>query len=198
LEIAGQYHGKIINASNIAKPIGTTPNTVLEYFRSLEDTLIAFTIPGWHESTVKQLRRAPKFFLFDNGVANALHGELRIELSERTSCFDDLFEAFVIQEIFRRNEYEQLNLKLSYWQTAAGQEVDILLSRGLGAPIAAIEIKSATAPDTADLKGMTLFSKECRDCKIYCFCRTPHAYRIEELDVEVLPWQEGIRLLSSI
>jgi predicted AAA+ superfamily ATPase len=79
LEIAGQYHGKIINASNIAKPIGTTPNTVLEYFRILEDTLLGFTIPGWHESTVKQLRTAPKFFLFDNGVANALRGELRIE-----------------------------------------------------------------------------------------------------------------------
>ena len=198
LEIAGQYHGKIINASNIAKPIGTTPNTVLEYFRILEDTLIAFTIPGWHESTVKQLRTAPKFFLFDNGVANALRGELRIELSERTSRFGDLFEAFVIQEIFRRNEYEQLDLKLSYWQTATGQDVDILLSRGLGAPIAAIEIKSATAPDAADLKGMTLFSKEYRDCKKYCFCRTTHAYRIEDLDVEVLPWQEGIRLLSSI
>ncbi|MEN9528735.1 MAG: hypothetical protein RI932_608 [Pseudomonadota bacterium] len=198
LEIAGQHHGKIINASNIAKPIGTTPNTVLEYFRILEDTLLGFSISGWHESTVKQLRTAPKFFLFDNGVANALRGELRIELSERTSRFGELFETYVIQEIFRKNEYEQLDFKLSYWQTSAGQEVDILLSRGLGAPIAAIEIKSAKAPDASDLKSLVLFAREYPKSKKYCFCRTPHAYRIEEIDVEVIPWRDGIKSLPSL
>lgn len=198
LEIAGQYHGKIVNASNIAKPLGASPNTVLEYFRILEDTLLGFSVPGWQESTVKQLRTAPKFFLFDNGVANALRGELRIELSERTSRFGDLFEAYVIQEIYRKNEYEQLDFKLSYWQTSTGQEVDLLLSRGLAGPIAAIEIKSGKAPDAADLKSLALFSKEYGSCKKYCFCCTPHAYRIEELDVEVLPWQDGIRMLASL
>ena len=85
VEIDGQYCGKMIKASNIAKAIGTTPNIVLEYFRILEDMLLGFSSPGWHELTGKQLRTAPKFFLFDNGVANALRGELRIEFSERTS-----------------------------------------------------------------------------------------------------------------
>jgi hypothetical protein len=66
--------------------------------------LLGFSIAGWHESTVKQLRTAPKFFLFDNGVANALRGELRIELSERTSRFGGLFTRQILRVLFSLSE----------------------------------------------------------------------------------------------
>src|ERR1700722_14393510 len=40
LEVAAQSNGKLINFSNIARDIGSTDNSVREYFSILEDTLI--------------------------------------------------------------------------------------------------------------------------------------------------------------
>jgi uncharacterized protein len=144
LEVAAQYPTKRVQARTIASASGVSAPTISEYLQILENTLIAFRLPGWNSSTTKQLSTTPKLYLFDNGVANALRGELSLELRESSSRFGELFEAMVIQEIYRAIDYKKLEFKLSYWQTNYDAEVDIVLSRGAGSPIAAIEIKSAT------------------------------------------------------
>ena len=196
LELAAQYHGQPMNASSIGRAARIAPNTVLSYFQILEDTLMGYRLPGWSASVRKQLRTTPKFYLFDHGVANALRGELRLEISPRTSRFGQLFEAFVIQEAFRLNDYRQLDLKLSYWQTSGDQEVDLVVSRGAGPPLAAIEIKSGDRPSAEAWKGLRAFRTDHPEVPSYCFCRTPKAYR--EDDVEVLPWTVGLELLESL
>ncbi len=197
LEFAGQYHAEEINASKLAKAVNLSPATVLGYFQILEDTLLGFRLPGWNSSTKKQLRTTPKFYLFDNGVANALRGELRTELRESSSRFGKLFEALIVQEAFRLNDYKDLDLKFSYWKTNSGQEVDLIVSRGLQQPLAAIEIKSGTAPDSADCKGLAVFAEEYPRVPRYCFSRTPRAYTIGDR-VEVLPWKDGLALVASL
>jgi hypothetical protein len=146
LEVAGQYHGEIINSSTIAAYAGVSSQTVSEYIDILEDTLLAWRLPGWHASRTKQLRTSPKLILFDNGVASALRGELGIDTVESSSRYGKMFEARVIQECFRINDYETLDLKFSHWRTNSHAEVDLIVSRGAGRPLAAIEIKSSTAP----------------------------------------------------
>ena len=197
LELAGQYHGLPVNASSIAKAARIAPNTVLEYFRILEDTLMVYRLPGWSASTKKQLRTASKYYLFDNGVASALRGELRLEISPRTSRFGQLFESYVIQEAFRLNEYDQLDLKYSYWQTNTDQEVDLIVSRGTGEPLAAIEIKSSEAPSPASWKGLKSFAAEYPEVSRYCFCQTPTPFQSED-GVAVLPWREGLASLTGL
>jgi predicted AAA+ superfamily ATPase len=196
LEVAAQYHGKIINATSIAKAVGISPNSALSYFQIMVDTLVAFFLPGWNGSTTKQLRIQPKFYLFDNGVASALRGELQLELTERTSRYGELFECWVVQEMFRMNEYLQRDFKLAYWQTNHGSEVDLVVSRGMGEPLAGIEIKSSTKPDPADFSSLHLFSEDNPHAKLFCFCRTPHRYQAGKVDV--LPWDQGITMIASL
>ncbi|MBF0430313.1 MAG: DUF4143 domain-containing protein, partial [Fibrobacteria bacterium] len=190
LELAAQYHGKIINYSELASVLKTSSHSVKSYFDILQDTLIGFIIPGWNESTKKQLRLAPKFYLFDNGVASALRGELQITLTEHSSRFGDLFEAMVMQEMLRYNEYFQLDCKFSYWRTNNGQEVDLLVSRGFGKPLAAIEIKSGSEVASKKLKGVFSFRQDYPEVPVYCFCQTPLPYT--EDGITFLPWQEGL------
>ena len=196
LEIAGQFHGKIINFSSIASALNVSGHSVKSYFQILDDTLIGFTIPGWSASTKKQLRTALKFYLFDNGVASTLRGELRLQLSEGSSRYGELFEAMIIQEVMRLNDYNQLDLKLSYWQTGNGHEVDLILSRGLDQPLAAIKIKSAVTVNTKKLKGLHSFKKEYPEVPAYCFCQTPHPFTDD--NISFLPWQEGLKKLAEI
>lgn len=197
IELAGQYHGEFVNASRIGRIVGVSAHTVQEYYQILEDTLMVYRLPGWSASVSKQLRSAPKYFLFDNGVANALKGELRVHSSPRTSRFGKLLESRVVQETIWLNDYRELDLKLSYWQTSTGLEVDLVVSRGAGQPLAGIEIKSATSPAEHDWKGLTSFRREHPDARAWCWCRTPHPYRAPD-GVEVFPWAEGLEQLEEL
>lgn len=188
LEVAGQYHGEIINASTIADYAGVSSQTVAEYIDILEDTLIAWRLPGWHASATKQLRRSPKLILFDNGVATALRGELGIESVESSSRYGKMFEARVIQECFRINDYEARDLKFSYWRTNNGIEVDLIVSRAAGHPIAAIEIKSSTSPDEKQLSALKRFAQDYPHVPQFCVCQSPRRYRLGA--VEVIPFCE--------
>lgn len=196
LEVAAQFHGEILNAVDIARSAGVSSQTVSSYIQILEDTLLGFRIPGWSTSAHKQLRTTPKFFFFDNGVANVLRGEIRIELSPVTSRFGKLFEAWIIQEAVRLNEYQNLDLKFSYWQTNSGAEVDLVVSRGAGQPLVGIEIKSTETPQSKDYSGLISFGEAHPQAKKWCFCRTPHAF--SQSGVEFLPWQMGLEYLTKL
>jgi predicted AAA+ superfamily ATPase len=188
LEIAGQYHGEIINASTIAEYAGVSSQTVAEYINILEDTLLAWRLPGWHASRTKQLRTSPKLILFDNGVATALRGELGIESIESSSRYGKMFEARVIQECFRINDYETCDLKFSYWRTNNDIEVDLIVSRGAGRPLAAIEIKSSTAPEEKHVNALKRFAQDYPTVPQFCVCQTSRRYKIGP--VTVVPFED--------
>jgi predicted AAA+ superfamily ATPase len=196
LEVAAQFHAETINASTIAEYSGVSSQTVGEYISILEDTLIAWRLPGWSASTTKQLRTTPKLYLFDNGVACALRGELGIEVIESSASFGKMFEARVIQEVFRINDYEQLDLKFSYWRTNNDVEVDLIVSRGAGRPLCAIEIKSSTAPEEKHLMSLKRFADDYPKTPKFCVCRTRNRYRLD--DVQIIPFEEVAEILRAL
>jgi len=196
LDLAAQYHGKILNYARMGRPLGLTGKTVAAYFSILEDTLLGFHLPGYETSLRRQLRLAPKFFFIDNGLASALRGELLLELRESTSRFGELFECLVIQELMRANTYSRLDLRLSYWQTSTGHEIDVVVSRAAGPPLAVIEIKSAVKPQEDAWRGFRAFAQEFPLVPRYCLCRTPLVYTVDV--VKVLPWEQGPALLRTL
>ena len=196
LEVAGQYHGEILNASRISEYVGVSSQTVAEYLSILEDTLLAWRLPGWSASSTKQLRTAPKLILFDNGVATALRGEIGIESIESSSRYGKMFETRVIQECFRWNDYDRLDLKFSYWRTSNDNEVDLIVSRGAGHPLAAIEIKSSSAPEERHVQGLGRFIRDYPNTPQYCISQTPRRYSLGA--VEVVPFEEVRELLLSV
>jgi uncharacterized protein len=195
LDIAAQYHGKIPNMTRIAKAAGVSEKTVSAYFQILEDTMMSWRLPGWNESPTKQLRISPKFYLFDNGVANALKGEVGIQARQGTSRYGELFECWIVQETFRSIDYRNLEMRLSYWQTNTDQEVDLVFSRGLSEPFLAVEIKSDTNPSFKDVRALASFAGDYPNTKLQCWCQTQHRY--VDRDVEFLPWREGIAGLQE-
>lgn len=195
LEVAAQFHGEVLNASTIAQHAAVSSQTIGEYISILEDTLIAWRLQGWSASTTKQMRTTPKLYLFDNGVASALRGELGIEVVESSSRFGKMFEACVIQEMFRMNDYDKLDLKFSYWRTNNDIEVDIIVSRGAGRPLAAIEIKSSHSPEVKHLGGLKRFADDYSKVPQFCICRTPKRYQLGR--VEMIPYEMTAELLRQ-
>jgi uncharacterized protein len=196
LDFAGQVHGEPVNFTKLGQQIGIVGKTVREYFQILEDTLLAFELPGWSQSVKKQLLQSSKFYFFDTGVLNSLNGYLGVELKPQSFLFGRLFETFIIHQIRARNEYQQLGLRFFYWRDSKGLEVDLILARNVHEPVVAIEIKSSSSPTAIDCPGFISFREDYPKVKCFCICTTPHAYTDE--NILFLPWQEAILSIDQI
>jgi len=192
LEVAAQNSGKIINHARIARETGSDPKTVQAWYQVLEDTLLGFHVDGFHSSVRKQLRQAPKFYLFDTGVTRALGRMLQIPPHPGTSYFGDLFEGMVMAEIQARDAYEQLDWRLSYLRTKAGREVDLVLQRP-GRPLALVEIKSTDRVRDDHATALQALLPDFPSAEAFLLSRDPRPQRLGP--VLALPWWEGIQAL---
>ncbi len=106
-----------------------------------------------------------------------------------------MFEARVIQEMFRLNDYEKLDLKYSYWRTNTDVEVDVIVSRGAGQPLAAIEIKSSTSPSETSLSGLGRFGQDYPKVPKYCVCLADRAFQLR--GITIVPFRDLLTLLKK-
>ena len=143
LPIAAQMSGNIVNYSKIASQCGTSDNSVKEYFNILEDTLLGFSLPAFHESVRKRQRQSPKFYLFDNGVRRSLANLLKVPVVPQTSAYGNAFENWLICEIHRLISYAENDYSLSYLRASGDAEIDLVIDRP-GMKRAIVEIKSST------------------------------------------------------
>ncbi len=195
LKIASTNNGKIINSSNIAKDCGVDVKTVQSYYQILDDTLLGFFIPGFHTSVRRQVRTSPKFYFFDVGVARGLANTLRMRPVQHTSYYGDLFEQYLVCEIFRRNVYEAADFELSYLATADGAEIDLIIKRP-GGEMCLVEIKSTDKVDERHAKGLLAFANDFPKAELLLLSQDNIPQKFSR--VQALPWQMGIEHLFSV
>lgn len=189
LEVAAQSDGKIINYANIARDVGADDKTVKNYFSILEDTLLGFLLEPFQHSFRKRLKSAPKFYFFDVGVTRALARMLSVLPKPGTSYYGDLFESFVIVEIFKLATYYQPEYKFSYFMTGAGVEIDLIVERP-NQPLLLIEIKSSSEVHADDLRNLRQISTELGQCEAICFSNEARKKKMG--DIIIYPWQQGV------
>lgn len=165
LEVAALSDGEMINYNNIATDCGVSAVTIKEYFSILEETLIGFTLPAYTKVKQRRVIKAPKFYLFDVGVANYLTH--KTNLLPGSVDFDHAFEHLIIQELTAYIEYKQKHVVLSYWRTASGIEVDAIISDEYSSDVLwAIEIKSSEEIQNRHMKGLRSFREEYPNAKL--------------------------------
>ena len=72
LETAANLNGQIFQYTKIHEQAGIPKTTVIEYFKILQDTLIAFDVPAWTKSTRRKAILTSKYYFFDVGVLRTL------------------------------------------------------------------------------------------------------------------------------
>lgn len=193
LEISGQTSGSIVNFKTIASQIGADPKSVKKYYEILEDTLLGFFLPAYHQSLRKQQRLAPKFFLFDVGIRRAIEGMSQHPLMESSYEYGRAFEEFVIGEAIRLNSYGRKNYKFSYIRTEGGAEIDLVIERP-GAKTVLVEIKSSKSVIEKHLKHLAAFKKDYPKFEAVCLSREARPRKVE--NVTIYPWQDGLAELG--
>jgi predicted AAA+ superfamily ATPase len=195
LAVSAQSANKIINYSSISRDVGVEPPTVQTYFQILEETNLGFILPHFHQSIRKSQRSSPKFYFFDNGVQKALEGNLQNEYAAGTSMYGSLFEAFIIQEIYRLNEYFQKDFRLSYFATKNGLEVDLILNKGRKTLL--IEIKSSSKIDELEVSKIARASENFGNIAVepYYLSQDPNSVVIN--NVKCMHWAQFISDFKS-
>jgi predicted AAA+ superfamily ATPase len=181
LDAAAFSNGEIVNYTNIASAIGVTMPTVKEYFKILEDTLIGRFVPSYQKNPKRRVISAPKFYLFDIGVANTLLNRSKIDFV--TELFGRAFEHFIYQELFANSKYSEENYRISYWRTASQIEVDFIL----GDNEVAVEIKSSNNINSKHLNGLKAFSQEYAVKRLILVCNESAPRLVD--GIQILPWK---------
>jgi predicted AAA+ superfamily ATPase len=187
-EAMAYSHGDLTNYANIARDCGVDAKTVKEYYQILVDTLLGTFVEPWKKRQERQvIGKAPKFYLFDVGVAGALTHRRIAE--ERGESFGRALEHFVLMEIQAHRSYRELGYGVHFWRTKSGFEVDFVLGDGE----VAVEVKGTSRVDPSDLRSLRAFVADHRPRRAILVCNE-RAPRLVE-GIEVLPWREFLNRL---
>jgi len=107
-----QRLGSKIDIQKISKELGISRSTLFKYLAFLEGTFLLKTIKPFSKGKNSEIRKRPKVYLCDTGLANHL----------ASLDFGILFENSVFQNLRQKGE-------LNYYQRKTGVEIDFILNK---------------------------------------------------------------------
>jgi uncharacterized protein len=141
-QMLAHNHGQLWNASTLAASMGLSAPTVRHYLDILEGTFMVRVLQPFHANLGKRLVKSPKVYLRDSGVLHAL-----LNLPNRDALLGHpvlgaSWEGWVIEQILAA---APPGSRASFFRTASGNEIDLLLALP-GGKLRAIEIKHSATP----------------------------------------------------
>jgi uncharacterized protein len=125
--------------------IGDAPlahQAVYDHRAWLETIYLLTTLPAWSRNLTRRVKRHPKIFLTDPGLAAWLLGKTPAALADpEDTATGQLVETFVFAELRRQLTWAATDVAMFHWQDRAGAEVDIVLESADGR-VVGVEVKS--------------------------------------------------------
>jgi predicted AAA+ superfamily ATPase len=135
--------GGLLNAAKLASGIGVTSPTVTSYLGLLVDLLLVRRLPPYHRNVGKRLVKSPKTYVRDSGLLHALLGIGDLDALHGHPVIGPSWEGFVIENLIA---VAPPGTKASFYRTAAGAEIDLVLELGARHGVWAVEIKRSASP----------------------------------------------------
>jgi predicted AAA+ superfamily ATPase len=135
--------GSLLNAAQLAASLAVDGKTVAKYLDLMVDLLLVRRLPPYHANVGKRLVKSPKTYVRDSGLVHTL---LRLDTLDAVlghPVSGASWEGFVIDNLLRA---ASPRTEASFYRTAAGAEIDLLLDLGGQHGLWAIEIKRSVAP----------------------------------------------------
>ena len=113
-----------VSYNELAQTVGTDNKTVEKYIDLLEKCYIIFKLSGFSRNLRTELKRAKKFYFYDNGIRNAiLQNFAPLSLRQDVGA---LWENFFISERIKANQYAGRYVNSYFWRTNQQQEIDYI------------------------------------------------------------------------
>ena len=135
--------GGLLNATQLGRNLEVTTPTITSYLGLLVDLLLVRRLPPYHVNIKKRLVKSPKTYVRDSGLVHALLGIETLHDLLGHPIVGMSWEGMVIETLLA---YAPFQTKASFYRTATGAEIDLVLEMGAKHGTWAIEIKRTTAP----------------------------------------------------
>ena len=116
--------GSEVNTSELAGEARIASHTVDRYIDLLQKAFIIFELPAFSRNLRNEIKKNKKIFFFDNGIRNALIGNLG-PLANRSDV-GALWENYLVSERHKRNAFLGFHGYKYFWRTRQQQEIDYL------------------------------------------------------------------------
>lgn len=129
--------GTMLNASQIARGLEISTQSVTRYIDLLCDLLLVRRLPPLHANVGKRLVKSPKVYVRDSGLVHALLGLETLHQLSGHPVVGQSWEGFVLETLLAATPWRS---QASFYRTSAGAEVDLVFENAEGRRWA-IEIK---------------------------------------------------------
>lgn len=116
--------GNEVSFNELAQLLDSDKTTIEKYIDLLEKTYIIFRLSGFNRNVRNEIKKGRKFYFFDNGIRNAILGNL-LPLNSRSDTVA-LWENFLISERFKFLNNKDVDSQRYFWRTTQQQEIDYL------------------------------------------------------------------------
>lgn len=179
--------GTLLNASRLAAGLAISAQSVTRYIDLLADLLLVRRLSPFHANLGKRLVKSPKVYVRDSGLVHALLGIADHDALAGHPVVGASWEGFVIENLLAA---APAGTRASFYRTAAGAEIDLLLELP-GGKRWAVEIKSGLSPRLE--KGFHFARQDLKPEKSFVVYAGDDRYPLDE-GVEAI----GLRELASI
>lgn len=135
--------GGLLNAASLARSLAVDGKTVASYLDLLVDLLLVRRLPPWHRNAGKRLVKSPKVYVRDSGLVHALLGVTDLEALLAHPVAGGSWEGLVVESLLAAAPPGR---EASFYRTAAGAEIDLVLQLPGQPRPWAIEIKRSLVP----------------------------------------------------
>ena len=155
--MVAHLHGQLFNASSIAASLGVSSPTVTRYLDHLVQSLMLRRLEPYHANLSKRLVKSPKIYVRDSGLLHYLLGMRNVHDLMGHPNTGASWEGFCIEQICN---HLPTGASVSFYRTAAGAELDVVVETGR--ETTGFEIKFSSAPKVS--KG---FWQACEDIGVH-------------------------------
>ncbi len=118
-------------------------NTTSDYLAYLEMIRLVALLPAWSANLGARVKRRPKVYTSDTGLAASLLGKDPVALARPTDrARGQMFETFAVNELRRQAGWSDLGVDFFHYRDRNGREIDLVCEAPDGR-VAAVEVKAS-------------------------------------------------------
>lgn len=141
LRLLGARSGCELVMQSVIADSALERQAVYDHTAWLETIHLVTRLPAWSRNLTARVKKRPKVFITDSGLAAWLVGKTPAALEDPTDpATGRLVETFVFSELCRQMTWADLEATMFHWRDRSGAEVDFVLEAADGR-VVAIEVK---------------------------------------------------------
>jgi predicted AAA+ superfamily ATPase len=152
LTLAASRTGRLLNLSDLSRETGLPFTTLRRHMNLLSVTYQIFLLNPYFSNIGKRLVKTSKLYFSDTGMASHLIAVDNWPNLEQQGQIGHFVETWAAIELKKLISVTDERIKLYFWRTQTGQEVDFLLEKA--GKLIGIEVKWASRIDSATLNNL--------------------------------------------